>query len=168
MRSTPCPDRFYVTAVVRTSRHMLCVVLRQEGKSRILSRVQYVHHFLQPLIAYICIWIRIASPHFIDACFPGINHFIAHPSGRSTFFCCFAHLVPQALHSVLGPLGPLRHTGEDQVPQSAQTYSSADSTFLGWSRKVMPRDRQSDLSLRMLTIMLFIQPVSHRNMSNCD
>lgn len=32
------------------------------------------------------------------------------------FFSFLAHRRPQALQSVLGPLGPLRHSGESSVP----------------------------------------------------
>lgn len=45
------------------------------------------------------------------------------------FFSFFAHRKPHALHSVLGPFGPLRHSGESSVPQSAHTYSSATLSF---------------------------------------
>lgn len=33
------------------------------------------------------------------------------------FFSFLAHRRPHALHSVLGPLGPLRHSGESRVPE---------------------------------------------------
>lgn len=32
------------------------------------------------------------------------------------FFSFFAHRKPQALHRVLGPLGPFLHSGESRVP----------------------------------------------------
>ena len=38
-------------------------------------------------------------------------------------------LQPQALHNVLGPLGPFLHSGESNVPQSVHTYSSATFSF---------------------------------------
>lgn len=41
----------------------------------------------------------------------------------------FAHLKPQALQRVFGPLGPFRHSGLSRVPQSVHTYSSAIFCF---------------------------------------
>lgn len=45
----------------------------------------------------------------------------------------FAHLSPQALHNVFGPLGPFLHSGLSRVPQSVQTYSSAIFCFFFFS-----------------------------------
>src|ERR1700761_2921885 len=39
------------------------------------------------------------------------------------------YLRPHALQRVFGPFGPLRHSGESNVPQSVQTYSSATLSF---------------------------------------
>src|ERR1700748_2768944 len=47
------------------------------------------------------------------------------------------YLHPQALQRVFGPLGPLRHSGESNVPQSVQTYSSATLSFFFFSELVL-------------------------------
>ncbi|KAG9967029.1 hypothetical protein KCU61_g361, partial [Aureobasidium melanogenum] len=54
-------------------------------------------------------------------------------SPTAFFFSFLAHRKPHALHNVLGPLGPLRHSGLSRVPQSAQTYSSATLSFFFFS-----------------------------------
>src|ERR1700753_1203710 len=47
------------------------------------------------------------------------------------------YLHPQALQRVFGPLGPLRHSGESNVPQSVRTYSSATLSFFFFSELVL-------------------------------
>jgi hypothetical protein len=58
----------------------------------------------------------------------------------------FGDSRPHALHSVLGPFGPLRHSGESKVPQSVHTYSSAILSFFFLSEEFLP-SRSSDICM---------------------